>query len=670
MHEMRNFCIIAHIDHGKSTLADRMLELTNSVSKVDGGQMLDTMDLEQERGITIKLTPARMQWQWVELNLIDTPGHVDFQYEVSRSLAAVEGAVLLVDASQGIQAQTLSTLYMAIENDLTIIPVLNKIDLPAADPERVTKELEQAIGIDADEVLCISAKTGQWVEAVLDAIVERIESPAVFKHERKEKFWRKDMEITGELPSARALIFDSVFDQYKWVVAYVKVVDGKLEEGKPVALGHSEVQIRPTEVGYFTPAYAKDTSLQEWQIGYVVTGQKSVRDAKIGDTMMTLGNAALKDPTSWSQWAIPGFEKVKPFVFAGVYPIETEQYERLKEAFEKLSLNDSAIEFEYEQSQAMGHGFRCGFLGTLHMDIIKERLSREYGMETIFTTPTVRYIAKLKYLKDQRITSGMNIKELIKNGLWKWVMVLEEWANMHELALEEESTPPDELATKYEAVLKPWLSVRSGADMPDQGMVEEIYEPLVDVEVVGPEEWSGNIMGLAQEYRGQMHGMEYLDEQRVVWKYLMPMGEIIVDFYDRLKSATKGYATMNYEFKRYEAADLVRLDIYINSERVEAFSLIVHKEKAYGTGRNIVEKLKDLIPRHMFKVPIQAGIGSKMIARETIPAIRKDVTAKCYGGDVSRKRKLLKKQKEGKKKMKSMGKVSVPGDIFLKMVSR
>lgn len=651
---IRNFCIIAHIDHGKSTLADRMLEMTSTVRALDTSQMLDTMDLEQERGITIKMTPVRMQWKGVEFNLIDTPWHVDFQYEVSRSLSAVEGVVLLVDASQWIQAQTLSTLYMALENDLTIIPVLNKVDLPAANVPRVTAELEQVIGINPDEVIAISAKTGENVEAVLDAVIQRISPPT----------------STGEVDDnwiSRALIFDSVFDPYKGVVAYVKVMEWEFKAKQEVQLIHSQTSIMPPEVGYFDPKYVKDTSLKEWQIWYIVTGQKSVRDAKIWDTILRIKTDGGKvKPDQLKQYIIPGFEAVKPFVFAGVYPIDTEDYDKLKVAFEKLALNDSAISIEYENSLAMWHGFRCGFLGMLHMDIVKERLVREYGMETIFTTPTVTYIVKCKSMKHEQILSGWNIKSLVNSWLREQVP--------------SDIMPPDALMewsyyevnydNDFEKSLKPRLVIKSGWDLPEQGMIDEIREPIVEVEIVWPEEFSGNIMSLAQDYRWSMTGMEYLDETRVVRKYLLPMWEIVVDFYDKLKSCTKGYATMNYEFKKYEKNDLVRLDMLINHEQVEAFSLVVHRDKAQSAGRILVKKLKELIPKHMFAIPLQAGIWTKMIARETISAMRKDVIAKCYGWDVSRKKKLLKKQKEGKKKMKMMWKVSVPGDVFMKMVQR
>ena len=668
MSDIRNFCIIAHIDHGKSTLADRLLEITETVVKVEWWQMLDTMDLEQEGGITIKMTPARMLWKGIELNLIDTPWHVDFQYEVSRSLSAVEWVVLLVDASQGIQAQTLSTLYMAIENNLTIIPVLNKVDLPAADPERVANEIEKTIGLDKDEIIAISAKTGQNVEQVLDAVIERISSPDVFKKENKNKFDISQTEQDVPTWLSRALIFDSVFDPYKWVVAFVKVVDGSFKKWDELHLIYSETVIHPPEVWFFTPKYVKDDVLKEWQIWYIVTGKKSVRDAKIWDTIVWLPNKEQR--VKWSTldpYTIPWFESVKPFVFAWVYPIDTDQYDKLKSAFEKLSLNDSAISYEYEQSQAMGHWFRCGFLGMLHMDIIKERLRREYNMETIFTTPTVTYLVKSRDFKDERILSQSNVRAVIDAWLHEYVLSVEKYI---EIADDPQASTLEYKAEKLADDLKPWLLVKSWWRMPEQWAIEEIREPIVEVEIVWPEEFSGNIMGLAQEYRGEMKGMEYLDADRLVWKYDMPMGEIVVDFYDRIKSATKWYATMNYEFKRYQAADLVRLDMWINKERVEAFSLVVHKDKAYHAWRELVDKLKTLIPKHMFSIPLQAGIWAKMVARQTISAMRKDVTAKCYGWDISRKKKLLKKQKEGKKKMKQMGSVSVPGDVFMKMVQR
>jgi len=719
MSNIRNFCIIAHIDHGKSTLADRMLEITQTIRKSDKSQVLDRMDLEQERGITIKLTPARMHWKGYEFNLIDTPGHVDFQYEVSRSLAAVEWAILLVDASQGIQAQTLSVLYQAIDQWLDIIPVLNKIDLPAANPERVGKELEHLIGIDREDIIAVSGKTGQNVELVLDAIIERIENPLSFFAKHHKKF-RSDTilrhcqeqsdatiqdnnnvtsrsETTRSVglteqnnlytsPSSasskwqslpdltRALIFDSVYDPYKWVVSYIKVLSGKITRDMPIHLIYSQNDIKPTEVGHFAPDYVADTDLHAGQIGYIITGEKSVRDAQIGDTIIQLSwDTKIKSQKLKAKslddyiksFAIPWFKRAKPYVYAGVYPIDTSEYDKLKDSLEKLSLNDSAIEYSMEDSKALGFGFRCGFLGMLHMDIIKERLRREFDLDTIFTIPTVVYLVRTKNLSIDFIKSGSNIPTLIKS-----------WLHVHVLSMKgikPEAYKNDneaELIEKYADIFKPWLVVRSGSDMIEQWLIEEIYEPIADVEVVWPESYAGNIMELCQDYRGQLSSMDYIDASRVVWKYKMPMGEILIDFYDKLKSATKGYATMNYDFKAYEAWELLKLDIFINNERIEALSWIVHKDKAYYHGRNVCEKLKELIPKHMFAIPIQAGIGNKMIARETISAMRKDVIAKCYGWDVSRKRKLLQKQKEWKKKMKALGSVNVPSDVFMKMVQR
>ena len=652
---IRNFCIIAHIDHGKSTLADRMLEITGAMKKVDHAQTLDTMDIEQERGITIKMTPARMQWKGIELNLIDTPGHVDFQYEVSRSLSAVEGAVLLIDASQGIQAQTLSVLYSAINSGLTIIPVMNKIDLPAANPERVSKEIEHLVGIPASEVIGISAKTGLNVESVLDAIVEKI--PPFVENQLDDI-------------DAKALIFDSVYDTYRGVVVYVKVLSGSYKIGDVVYLPHSEKSFTLTEVGYLTPKYQKDKELSSGQIWYFCTWQKSVRDAKIGDTILKVKSEKLRVKSDYSllmPYAVQGFSKAKPFVYAGVYPIDTVEYDKLKEAFDKLSLNDSAISYEHEVSKALGLWFRCGFLGMLHMDIIKERLSREYGIETLFTTPTVAYLVKAKGFGDERFKSGRNVIEMVVSGLF--IHVVNNFASG--LSVEQyEDYSDHQLADTYTKELHDRLVVRSGSDMITKWDIDMIYEPIAEVEIVGPEEYAGAIMKLVQEYRGSLLSMEYLDQTRVVWRYEMPMGEMIVDFYDRLKSSTKWYATLNYEFKKYQYADMVTLDILINGEKVEAFSLIVHESKAYTIGSDIVERLKDLIPKHLFAIPLQAAIGTKVIARETISAQRKDVIAKCYGWDISRKRKLLEKQKEGKKKMKAMGNVNVPSDVFIKMVTK
>lgn len=652
---IRNFCIIAHIDHGKSTLADRMLEITWAVRKIDHAQMLDRMDIEQERGITIKLTPARMQRKGYEFNLIDTPGHVDFQYEVSRSLAAAEWAILLVDASQWIQAQTLSTLYQAIDQHLTIIPVLNKIDLPAANPERVAHEIENVIGIDKSEIIQVSGKTWENVDKVLDAIIERIQDPESFKKSHPKKFWPVGQDQNQITWISRALIFDSVYDPYKWVLAYVKVVDGEIKAGEELHLIYTENDIYPTEVGHFTPEYKADKTLNEWQIWYIVTGEKSVRDVSIWDTMIKDQRAKGQNETSMENLVIPWFKRVKPFVYAGVYPIDTTDYDKLKDSLEKLSINDSAIEYELEDSKALGFWFRCWFLWMLHMDIVKERLSREYNMETIFTIPTVVYLIKTKNLSLDPIKSWSNIVSLLKTWMYKHIL----WPA---------TTYED--AEKRKEELIPWLVVKSWSDMIDQWLIDEIREPIAAVEVVWPQEYAGNIMALCQEYRGRLINMDYIDETRVVRHYELPMGEIIIDFYDRLKSATKGYATMNYEFKKYAPADLIKLDVYINNEKVEALSRVIHNDKAYYLGKEVVEKLKTLIPKHMFAIPLQAGIGNKMIARENISAMKKDVLAKCYGWDVSRKRKLLAKQKEGKKKMKAIGSVNVPSDVFIKMVAR
>lgn len=479
---------------------------------------------------------------------------------------------------------------------------------------------------------------------------------------------------------ARALIFDSVFDPYKGVLAYVKVVEGSFQAGDKVFLVHSQNSFEPTEVGYFIPEYQPDKSLNEWEIGYIVTGQKSVREVKIWDTMIK-GIKAEKGVQDFREMAkthlIPGFKKITPFVYAGVYPIDSTEYEKLKDSLEKLSLNDSAIEYEMEDSKALGLGFRCGFLGMLHMDIIKERLFREYGLDTIFTIPSVIYLVKSKNLSLPAIKSGTNIKNLIQTGTYQQILK-QAWIQLEQQDIDFLEQSQGIFGSMLEVekwknlaeILKPWIVVKSGSDMIEQGMIEAIWEPIANVEIVGPEEYTGNIMALGQEYRGKMKNMEYLDANRVVWHYELPMGEIIIDFYDRLKSATKGYATMNYEFKNYQPDHLVKLDIFINNEKVEALTWVVHADKAYYLGREVVEKLKTLIPKHLFAIPIQAGLGNKMIARENISAMRKDVLAKCYGGDVSRKRKLLQKQKEWKKRMKAIGNVEVPTDVFVKMVTR
>lgn len=672
MSNIRNFCIIAHIDHGKSTLADRMLEITWTIRKTDKSQVLDSMELEQERWITIKLTPVRMQWKWYEFNLIDTPWHVDFQYEVSRSLAAVEWAILLVDASQWVQAQTLSTLYMALDYGLEIIPVLNKIDLPAANPERVAKELEHLIWIDPSEIIKVSWKTWENVDSLLDAVIDRIPDPAIFKEKNLQKYWTWKPIV--EQANSRALIFDSVYDKYRWVVVYVKMVDWEFKAEQKLNLIYSENQIEPTEVWFFSPWYTKDLALKTGQIWYIVTWHKSVRDAKIWDTIIWFHRDFAPKPSDKSseiqKYVIPWFKKIKPYVYAWVYPIDTEDFEKLREAFEKLSLNDSAIDYEYENSHALWHWFRCGFLWTLHMDIIKERLRREYDMNTIFTIPNVVYLVRLKMFTLEKVKSWLNVAELIKSGMYKHILKYEKVFQNSAQELELDSMWESAVFQKYWDVLSKWLLVRSWADMPDPGFIDELLEPYAEVELVWPKDYSWNIMELAQEYRWEMKSMEYIDDTRLLWRYEMPLGEIIIDFYDRLKSSTKGYATMNYEFKHYKLSDLIRLDYFINNERIWAFSMVVHRDHAYSTWKEIVEKLKDLIPRHMFPIPLQAWIWTKIIARETIPAMKKDVLAKCYGWDITRKRKLLNKQKEWKKKLKMMWKVSVPNDIFIKIVTR
>lgn len=653
MDKIRNFCIIAHIDHGKSTLADRMLEITNTI-KIKHGQMMDKLELEQERGITIKLTPARMQWAWHELNMIDTPWHVDFQYEVSRSLAACQWVVLIVDASQWVQAQTLSTLYMAIDYGLEIIPVLNKIDLPAANPERVWSEIEKLLWIPASDIIKVSGKTGENVNLVLDEIIAKIPAPTALPLPNSPQ----NPLSQGGQPVTRCLIFDSVFDPYKWVVAYVQVVNGELKAGQQVQAIHSETQLSITEVWHFTPDYVADKTLSQGQIWYIVTGQKSVRDIQIGDTIVS------KVPEKLP-YAIWWFKRIKPYVYAGVYPMSNDEFDKLRDSFERLALNDSAIEYEYENNKALGFGFRCGFLGMLHMDIVKERLIREHNIETIFTIPNVVYLVKSKQKSIDEIKSGKNIIDLVKTGMWKYIAQYEKWDNIAQLSELEDHDLIEYLA---EPMLM-WLIVRSWWDMIPNGLVDVMLEPMADIEVVWPSDYYGNISNMCQDYRGELKHTEYIND-RVLRKYRIPMGEIIVDFYDELKSLTKGYATMNYEFVGYERSELDKVDILINGDVVEAFSMIIHSSKTYTKGSEIVIKLKELIPRHQFSIPLQAAIGSKIIARETIWAIKKDVLAKCYGWDVSRKRKLLEKQKEGKKKMKSIGRVNIPNDIFIKMVMK
>ena len=584
---IRNFSIIAHIDHGKSTLADRILQLTETVSAREmRDQLLDTMELERERGITIKAQAVRVQWKGHELNLIDTPGHVDFTYEVSRSLQACEGALLVVDAAQGIEAQTLANAYLAIENDLEIVPVVNKIDLPQADAERASLEVADLIGDSADRVLRISAKTGQGVEAVLDAIVERIPAPA-----------------GDDSAPARALIFDSSYDQYRGVVAFVRVVDGVFrtrEQLRAMALG---TRFEAQEIGFMTPSMRPVDELRAGEVGYVITGLKDVSELRVGDTL-TSDRGGATDP-------LPGYKDVKPMVFAGLFPTDSDDYPELRDALEKLKLNDAALFYEPETSQALGFGFRCGFLGLLHMEIVRERLEREFDLDLLVTAPNVAY----------------RVKPI--NG---------EWVEVH--------TP---------------------ADLPDA--FDEVEEPYIRASIIVPKEFVGTVMELCNDRRGKFDHLEYLSPERVHLTYELPLAEIVLDFYDQLKSRTRGYASFDYDLAGFRAGNLARVDILVGGEPVDALSLIVHREFAYERGRALVEKLREEIPRQMFDVAIQAAIGARIIARETVKARRKDVLAKCYGGDITRKRKLLEKQKAGKKRMKSVGGVEVPQEAFLAVLN-
>ncbi len=597
---IRNFCIIAHIDHGKSTLADRFLEITKTVEKRDmkHGQLLDTMDIEQERGITIKLQPVRMEWEdngeKYILNLIDTPGHVDFSYEVSRSLAACEGAILVVDATQGIEAQTLANCYMALEHDLAIVPVLNKIDLPSADVEQRAKELENALGIPKEEIIAVSAKEGTNVEQVLSRVIKKVPAP-------------KESTDDDEL---KALIFDSVYDPYKGVVAFVRLDSGSIKKGDKVYFLNTKKEIEALEVGYFKPKYSVADKLGTGEVGYIVTGLKSVREARVGDTIWKAGKAKIDLNEAE---ALEGYSVVRPFVFAGVFCTNADDYSLLRDALDKLQINDSALSFEPEQSGALGHGFRCGFLGLLHMEIVQERLEREYNLDLIVTAPSVSYIV---------VTNDGDKK------------------------------------------------ISSPAGLPDPSKINAIKEPWVKVEILVPKEYVGPIMTLCTEKRAKSKDMQYLDENRVLLVFEMPLASIVVDFYDNLKSASSGYASMNYEYLDYRIENLVKLDVLVGGEVIDALALIVHRDNAFYIGQKMTKKLKELIPKHQFPVAIQASIGSKVLARETISAFRKDVTAGLYGGDVSRKNKLLKKQKAGKKRMKMMGKVQVPQEAFLAVLKK
>ncbi len=591
---IRNFCIIAHIDHGKSTLADRLLEMTGAVEKREmQSQLLDNMDIERERGITIKLQTVRINYKAKDgkeyvLNLIDTPGHVDFSYEVSRSLAACEGALLVVDAAQGIEAQTLANVYLALEHDLEIIPVINKIDLPSAQPDVVKDEIEEVIGLDASDAILCSAKTGEGIEEILEAIVQRIPAP----------------EGDANAP-LQALIFDSYYDSYRGAIAYIRVIQGTLRDNMTIHMMHNDRSFEVTELGVHTPKEKKVKALSAGEVGYVAASMKQVSDTRVGDTIT---DAARPAPE-----ALPGYKRAVPMVFCGLYPVDNEQYPDLKDSLAKLSLNDASLEFEPETSQALGFGFRCGFLGMLHMEIIQERLEREYNLTLITTAPSVIY----------HVYQTNNTM----------------------------------------------VEVDNPSQLPAPQRIDHIEEPYVRVDVMVPKDFVGAVMELSQDKRGVFIDMQYMTKTRVTITYDIPLAEIVFDYFDLLKTRTKGYASMDYEMNGYRKSNLVKLDILVNGEQVDALSCIVHKDKAYYRGRALVAKLRSLIPRQMFEVPIQAAIGNKVIARETVKALRKNVLDKCYGGDISRKRKLLEKQKEGKKRMKQVGSVEIPQEAFMAVLS-
>lgn len=590
---IRNFSIIAHIDHGKSTLADRILQLTHTVADRDmQEQLLDSMDLERERGITIKLNAVELQYiakngEAYTFHLIDTPGHVDFTYEVSRSLAACEGAILVVDAAQGIEAQTLANVYLALDNDLEVLPVINKIDLPAADPERVRTEIEDVIGIDASEAVLASGKSGIGVEDILEQIVEKVPAP------------------TGDLDAPlKALIFDSAYDAYRGVVLNIRVTEGMIRPGDTMKLMSNGKQFEVSEVGIFSPKPIKRDFLMVGDVGYITAGIKTVQDTRVGDTITLADNPAEK--------ALPGYRKMNPMVFCGMYPIDSAKYGDLRDALERLELNDAALQYEAETSQALGFGFRCGFLGLLHMDVIQERLEREFNLELITTAPSVIYRVNL--------TDGSQIV------------------------------------------------VANPAEMPEPGVIESVEEPYVKATIMVPNDYVGAVMEIAQRKRGNFLTMDYLDENRVNVIYEIPLSEIVYDFFDRLKSSTKGYASLDYEMIGYKESQLQKMDILLNGEKVDALGFIVHRDFAYNRGKSIVEKLKEIIPRQQFEIPVQAAVGQKIVSRSTIKALRKDVTAKLYGGDVTRRQKLLKKQKAGKKRMKQVGSVDVPQEAFMSVL--
>lgn len=622
---IRNFCIIAHIDHGKSTLADRLLEITGTIDKRDmkHGQMLDTMELEQERGITIKLQPVRMNWKWYQMNIIDTPGHVDFQYEVSRSLASVEWALLIVDATQWIEAQTLSNVYMAIENDLDIIPVINKIDLPAADFDKVAEEIVNLLGCDKTEIIWVSAKTWENVETILDAVIERVSSPKVYT--------TKDPEH-DEL---KALVFDSQYDPYRWVVSYVKVFQWEIKKWDSCQFLNTRKKIEALDVGYFSPWYTSDKKIWVGSIGYVVTGLKTIRDAKVGDTMWKPENIEWPKAKAEDATPIEWFWLVTPFIYAGIFAMDTSEYPLLKDAMEKLVLNDSALFVELEVSPALWHGYRCGFLGLLHLDIVKERLFREFDMDVIMTSPQVTYRVILLWDK------------------------LSEYSRYHAELIENER------GQKCTRVL-----VSNPEDLPKREKYLYIEEPIAKVEIITPNEYVWNLMQLSQERRWIFKNQQFIDRDRVMLTYELPMNELIWDFYDEIKSLSSGYASLNYEFIRYNEDDLVKLEVLIADEKVDALAFICHRTQARYLGWKICANLKESIPKALFTIKIQAVVWGDVVGRSDISAMRKDVTAKLYGWDITRKRKLLDKQKKGKKKMKQFGKVSLPSEAFVNLLKK
>ena len=621
---IRNFCIIAHIDHGKSTLADRLMEITGTLQKREmQSQTLDQMDLERERGITIKLTPVRMEWKWIELNLIDTPGHVDFQYEVSRSLASVEWAILVVDATQGIEAQTLSNVYLAMENDLTIIPVLNKIDLPSSDVERVSEEVMNLLGCTREEIIPVSAKTGENVETILDAVLDRIPEP------RKLSVMSELLpfeSVENQIWVTKALIFDSQYDPYKGVVVYLKLFSGEIKKWDKLEFINTGAKIECLEVGCFRPKYTPREALYEGEIGYVVTGLKSIAEARVGDTVFA-GPTESKNP-------IKGFKKITPYIYAGIFPVETDEYPKMKDAMEKLMLNDSSLVAEHEASPALGYWFRCGFLGLLHLDIVKERLWREYDMDVIITSPQVTY--KLLIGGDKVALYPRARGELVE----------------------------------FQGRECTYLYISNPEDVPKPGTYIHIEEPIAKVEMITPNEYIGNLMGLAQERRWVFKNQTNLDANRVILHYEIPMSELVGDYYDDLKSLSSGYASLHYEPIRFKQDDIVKMDIRVAGDIVEAFSMMAHRGRTRYLGGKICEKLKENIPKAQFAIAIQAVVGADVVAREDISALRKDVTAKLYWWDITRKRKLLEKQKEGKKKMKQFGRVSIPSETFVNILKK